>query len=65
MKKGLVFVSIGFEFIGIVVLAYLLGQYLDNKYQGAGMYSAGAIVFGFFVWIAHILILLKKTNSPD
>lgn len=65
MKKNLVFVSIGFEFIAIVILAYFIGQFLDKKFQGAGVYTACTIVFGFFIWIFHIVILLKKTNSPD
>ena len=65
MKKYLVFVSIGFELIGAVLVALYLSEYLEKKYPTKGLLTMGLIFLVLAGWFVHITYLLKKLNKKD
>lgn len=62
-NKGLVFVGIGFEAIGIILSTLWLGQWLDSYLQQKGLFTILFIFIGLGGWFAHILFLVKKMNK--
>ncbi|MFZ3230100.1 MAG: hypothetical protein WA160_07840 [Pseudobdellovibrio sp.] len=59
MKKNkyVVFIAIGFELIGLIILSLWAGQWIQDKgYAGA---QAICVVIGFFIWFASLIMKLK------
>jgi hypothetical protein len=57
-NKYIVFVSIGFELIALIVLSLWGGRWIQDKgYAGA---QAICVVIGFFIWFTSLIIKLKK-----
>lgn len=65
MKKYLAFASIGFELIGLLLVAIFAGEHLDKKYAGGGLYQSGLIILAMVGWLVRLLINLKKFNKPE
>jgi hypothetical protein len=65
MGKYLVFASIGFELVGMIIGSYYLGQALDNKYQTNGLIFVGLSVFSLIAWLTRVIFLLKKMEKDD
>lgn len=66
MKKNkyIVFISIGFELIGMILLGIYGGEYLVK--QGLPEYTkAILIVLGFIAWFVSLVIKLKKAEKDD
>lgn len=64
MKKNkyIVFVAIGFELIGLIVGAILLGNHLlKNGYGQAA--QAFCILAAFLIWFISLIVKLKKTKN--
>jgi hypothetical protein len=64
MKKNkyLIFASIGFELVALIVGAIYLGEYLVQK--GWPNYTkAFAIVLAFGVWITSLIVKLKSIEK--
>jgi len=63
MKKNkyMIFVSIGFELIGIIVGSLWLGQWLQDK--GYGGAQAICVVVGFFIWFTSLILKLKQLKN--
>lgn len=60
-NKYIVFAAIGFELIGIIVVALLGGQWIQDKgYDGA---QAICVVLGFFVWFTSLIFKLKQLKN--
>ena len=67
MHKGLVFVGMGFELLGLVIGALYLGQIID-KYMGWSGYAvAGLLIVVMISWVLHLVVLLKRfiKDMPD
>ncbi len=65
MGKYLIFSSMGFELVGLILGAYYLGSYLDEKYQGQGMYFVILSFVVLIAWLLQIILLLKKFAKED
>lgn len=65
MGKYLVFVSIGFELVGLIVGSYYLGQVLDEKYQTKGFIFIGLAVFSLIAWLVRVVWLLKRIEKNE
>jgi hypothetical protein len=64
-NKYIVFVSIGFELIALILIAIYLGQYLVEK-QGLGQaVQAFLIVFAFIVWFISLIVKLKAREKSS
>lgn len=64
MQKYLVFMSMGFELIGSVLIAIYLGKYLEEKFNLSNLVTVGLIFIFIGAWITHIVYMLKKLNTP-
>jgi hypothetical protein len=64
MKKNkyIVFVAIGFELIGLIVGAILLGNYLLKNGYGQSI-QAFCILGAFLIWFISLIIKLKKMKN--
>lgn len=65
MKKYLVFISIGFELIGAVLVALYVAEHLEKKFPSKGLLTLGLMFVVLAGWFVHITYLLKKINKKD
>jgi len=65
MKKYLVFISIGFELIGAILLGIFVAEKLEEKFQTKGLLTMGLMFVILAGWFVHITYLLKKINKKD
>jgi F0F1-type ATP synthase assembly protein I len=64
-KKYLVFIGIGFELVAIILTCIFIGQKLDEKYHGKGMFLIGFSVLGLTGWLIHVLKMLRHFEKDD
>jgi hypothetical protein len=55
----------GFELVGLILGAYYLGTYLDDKYQGNGLYFVGISLAVLVGWLVQTLFLLSRFAKED
>lgn len=60
MKRGLVFMSLGFELVGLIFGALYVGQVVDNQMHWNGYGVAIFVVAVMIGWMYHLYVLLKK-----
>lgn len=65
MKKYLIFASIGFELVGIVIASIYLGQIIDKTYQTRGLALIALMFIGLASWLIHVLLLLRRFQKND
>lgn len=65
MKKNkyIIFASIGFELIGLLVAAIWLGRYLTDKGYGGTAVEAFCILGAFLVWFISLMMKLKSLQK--
>lgn len=63
--KYLIFGFMGFELVGLIMGAYYLGSYLDEKNQGNGLYFVFLSFAVLIGWLLQIVFLLKRFNKED
>lgn len=64
-NKYLVFVGIGFELIGLILVAIYLGKHLVESLSWNKNTSAFLVIGAFVVWFVSLFTKLKKMNSND
>lgn len=64
-KKWVVFTGIGFELVGLVVAAIIVGGMLDHHFALSGFATAGLILIATGGWIYHLIILLQKVRKDE
>lgn len=63
--KGVVFLGIGFELIGLTTGGYFLGEYIDS-YMGWKAFASTYLVLLLMIgWFAHLIYLLKQFEKND
>jgi hypothetical protein len=60
MNKYVVFIGIGFELIGLILVAVYLSEYLEKIHPSKGIITAGLVLLALVGWFVHILILLRR-----
>lgn len=64
MKKNkfVVFITIGFEFTGLILVALWVGNYLEK--QGySNMATAFCVLAAFFIWFTSLIVKLKNLKN--
>ena len=67
MHKYLIFASIGFELVGIMLAAIYLGQIIDDHYKTRGVALIFLMFTGLASWLIHLVFLIRRVqkNEPD
>jgi len=67
MQKYLIFVSIGFELIGLVLAGIYVSGWLEERYKTGGFITMGVLFLVLIGWFVHITYMLKKAqkNTDD
>jgi hypothetical protein len=65
MGRYLVFSSIGFELVALILGCYYLGQMLDAKYQTGGMIFVVSSFAGLIAWLIRVIWMVKKFQADD
>ncbi len=65
MRKGMVFMGMGFELVGIVLASLYFGTMLDNAFKLNGFGGAAVLLLGTGGWIAHMIFLLIKMQKQE
>ena len=60
MQKGLIFMGMGFELLGLILGGYLLGNTIDAHFGWSGYAMAGIIIICLVGWMIHLVYLLKR-----
>ncbi len=60
MKRGIVFMGLGFELLGLILGALFLGQTIDDLYHLNGYGVAVLVIVVMLSWMYHLFILLKR-----
>ena len=59
------FIGIGVELVGIVIVMFKVGAWLDATYHWPGYGVAGGILLGLVGWLTHVILAVKKTDTED
>jgi len=65
MQKGMVFLGMGFELLGVVLGGMFVGQAVDREFQWPGYGLAAFVVLGLVGWMVHLVFMLKKFMQED
>lgn len=65
MQKGIVFIGMGFELLGLILGGLFLGTAIDKEMNWPGYGLAVCVVAGLVSWIFHLVIMLKKFMTED
>lgn len=65
MSKYIVFASIGFELVGLILGCYFLGNFLDEKYQTKGLIFVGLTILALIGWLVRVIWLLQRFQKQD
>ncbi|HEX7674444.1 MAG TPA: AtpZ/AtpI family protein [Bdellovibrio sp.] len=65
MRKYIIFASIGFELVGLILGCFFLDEFLDAKYQTKGLFFVGLSVLSLIGWLVRVIWLLKRFQDED
>ena len=64
-KRGLVFIGMGFELLGLILTALYLGKYVDDQYELNGLCIALFSFLALIIWVFHLVILTRQFQKND
>lgn len=65
MKRGLVFLGMGFELLGLVLGGLYVGRAIDSYMNWPGYGVAAMVVMCMVSWMVHLIVLLKRFMAGD
>ena len=65
MKKYIIFASIGFELVGLVLGCFFLGQHLDKTYHTNGLIFVGLMIASLIGWLWRVIWLLRRFEKME
>jgi hypothetical protein len=63
--KGVIFLSIGFELIGICTGGYYLGDFIDQKMGWKAVGSTYLVLLLLIGWFVHLIYLLRRFETEN
>ena len=63
--KGLVFMGMGFELVGLIFGGLFIGEKIDKAYNLNGLATAGMSLLVLAGWIYHLVILLQRFQKES
>ncbi|MBX3019252.1 MAG: AtpZ/AtpI family protein [Bdellovibrionaceae bacterium] len=64
-NKGLIFMAMGFELVGLILGCIFIGQWVDENYGTKGLGLVGFSAAALVGWLVHIVQLLKKFEADS
>ena len=65
MKRYIIFASIGFELVGLIVGCFYIGQILDEKYKTNGMIFVGLSFACLIGWLWRVIWMIRRIQKED
>ena len=65
MKKGIVFLGIGFELVAMCLGGYYLGEIIDQRMGTKNTASTYLILALLVSWFVHLFYLLRKFEKEN
>ncbi|MEQ1664253.1 MAG: AtpZ/AtpI family protein [Bdellovibrionales bacterium] len=65
MNKGLVFMGMGFELVGLMFGGLYLGQAIDQHFHWPGYGLISLVIISLVSWMVHLIFLLKKFMQDE
>lgn len=65
MKKYLVFVGMGFELIGIVLVSLWIGVWIESQRPMKNLWPVILVFAGLAAWFYRVIKLLKNMNDQN
>ena len=65
MNKYLIFTSIGFELVGIMIASIYLGQLIDDHYKTRGVALIVLMFTGLASWFIHLIFLIRRIQKSE
>jgi hypothetical protein len=56
------FIGMGFEIVGLVMGSVWIGKFLDDRYNGKGLFTAGVVVLSLVAWFIHLVMMLRRMD---
>lgn len=63
MNRFAPFLAIGSEIIGLILVAYYAGDWLDKRFQGQGLWVGLLVILALVLWFVRIILLLKRKKQ--
>ncbi|XGC80874.1 AtpZ/AtpI family protein [Bdellovibrio bacteriovorus] len=65
IKNYIIFASMGFELVGLIIGCFYLGQYLDQKYNSKGLIFVGLSFAALIGWLWRVIWLLRRMQKNE
>ncbi|UOF00391.1 AtpZ/AtpI family protein [Bdellovibrio reynosensis] len=65
MKNYIIFASMGFELVGLIIGCFYLGEYLDRKYNSKGLIFVGLSFAALIGWLWRVIWLLRRMQKQE
>lgn len=64
-RRYLVLAGLCVELTGLMIGAFFLGSYLDEKYKGHGIILISVVFAAFLGWVAQLVFFMRKLFDQD
>lgn len=65
MKRYLIFMTMGFEIVGLILGSYFLGIELDKKYNSNGLIFVGLSFVCLLGWLIRVIWMVNKIQKEE
>lgn len=59
-RRFYLFIGMGFELVGLILVSVYLGQVIDEKYALGGLAIALSAMGGLGGWVLHLMWVMKR-----
>jgi NADH:ubiquinone oxidoreductase subunit 6 (subunit J) len=64
-RKTGIFIGMGVECVGIVLVFVYIGQWIDEKYGLKGLATAFLAMLALVVWVVHLLMVVRVLAKQE
>lgn len=64
-NRYLIFISMGFELVGLTLASVFIGQELDNQFGTKGIILLVLMIACLAGWLIHVIFLLKRLEKAE
>lgn len=64
-RKSAVFIAMGVECVGVIVVCLYIGRWIDTKLGWGGLGAALGAFIGLIGWVSHLLIVTQQLAKEN